>query len=134
MSALEDYAAMTAPDMALMDDSGHGIDDPRHIMNGPPSPRDTDIDGQIVPAGIVEQVQQVMSAVPGLRVLSGARDEHQNRQHKGVPGSLHMLGRAVDLSGTAKQLQDASVIADRLGATENSIHNPGRGMILHLGW
>lgn len=105
-----------------------------------PQPDLPPVDGMVEVAGhkftpdVADHVEQIMSAVDGLKVVSGGRDAHTNRIHRGVAGSLHLDGRAVDFSGSAGAIQKAAGAGRQLGATEVSIHNPGGGQIVHIGW
>lgn len=128
------YAAMRAGDGQMAGPGGVPLGDPEHPLSGDPETSTEQIDGQTVEDPILDDVKQILAAVPGLTVVSGTRDGHDNRIHKGVPGSLHLNGTAVDLAGDAAALQKAAALASKLGATEVSIHNPGGRMIVHLGW
>ncbi len=79
----------------------------------------------------VGYVKQLNEAFPGLRVASGYRDPERNRQVNGVPNSMHLTGRAVDFSGSARDMQNAAGLAQQLGL-RYLIHDAGSGMHLHV--
>lgn len=57
---------------------------------------------------------QLLSKVPGLRISSARRSPERNRQVGGSPTSFHLRGRAVDLVGTADQIERATLLARNL--------------------
>jgi hypothetical protein len=69
----------------------------------------------------------------GLRLSSGYRDPAHNARVNGVANSRHLLGRAADFSGSAKEMQEAAAWAKARGA-QTLIHNAGSGQHLHLEW
>ncbi len=75
-------------------------------------------------------VHHLLHAYPGLRLTSGRRTAARNRQVGGVPGSLHLTGRAADLAGPALQMLSALAAARAAGAVE-AIHE---GDHVHLAW
>lgn len=83
-----------------------------------PQPDLPPVDGMVEVAGhkftpdVADHVEQIMSAVDGLKVVSGGRDAHTNRIHRGVVGSLHLDGRAVDFSGPLALSRKRRVLAD----------------------
>ena len=79
----------------------------------------------------VSNVRKIKETFPQLRVSSGYRDPEFNRQINGVPNSLHLTGRAVDFSRSARDMQNAAGFADRLGL-RYLIHDAGSGMHLHV--
>lgn len=79
----------------------------------------------------VGYVKQLNDAVPGLRVASGYRDPERNRQANGVSNSMHLSGKAVDFSGSARDMQNAAGLAQQLGL-RYLIHDAGSGMHLHV--
>lgn len=79
----------------------------------------------------VGYVKQLNDAVPGLRVASGYRDPERNRQVNGVQNSMHLSGKAVDFSGSARDMQNAAGMAQQLGL-RYLIHDAGSGMHLHV--
>lgn len=81
--------------------------------------------------GFASYVKQINEAFPGLRVASGYRDPERNRQVNGVPNSMHLTGRAVDFSGSARDMQNAAGFAESLGL-RYLIHDAGSGMHLHV--
>jgi len=58
----------------------------------------------------------------------------------GVPGSLHLIGRAADFTGSETTLAEARFFATRYNRpwrpkkVEALIHDAGSGLHLHLGW
>jgi uncharacterized protein YcbK (DUF882 family) len=74
------------------------------------------------------------SLFPGLRFSSGWRDPVTNQRVNGVPNSYHLKGRAMDWSGSARDMQAARSWALQNGATEALIHNAGSGTHLHVAW
>ncbi len=80
---------------------------------------------------------RLLAAAPGVSVSSGRRTPERNRAVGGVAGSLHLQGRAVDLTGTRRRLEHAAWHAREESRT------PGRtgpqeilmeSDHLHLGW
>jgi uncharacterized protein YcbK (DUF882 family) len=59
-----------------------------------------------------------MVAYPKLRLTSARRSRARNRRVGGAARSLHLSGRAADLSGTTADQQAALRLAVRLGAVE----------------
>ncbi len=59
-----------------------------------------------------------MELYPRLRLTSARRSRWRNSLVGGVPGSLHLSGRAADLSGTTADQHAALRLARRLGAVE----------------
>lgn len=69
-----------------------------------------------------------------LKVLSGHRDERENREQHGVDRSYHRWGRAVDLVGGAEDMARVASVAGNLGAVENHMENVNGRQHLHLAW
>jgi uncharacterized protein YcbK (DUF882 family) len=63
-------------------------------------------------------VQTIMLAYPRLRLTSARRGRLRNRAVGGAANSLHLSGRAADLSGTTADQQAAVRLAVRLHAVE----------------
>jgi uncharacterized protein YcbK (DUF882 family) len=63
-------------------------------------------------------VSTIMELYPRLRLTSARRSRWRNRLVGGVPGSLHLSGRAADLSGTTADQRAALRLARRMGAVE----------------
>jgi hypothetical protein len=79
----------------------------------------------------------LLARVPGLHLTSGRRTPSRNREVGGVPGSYHLRGRAVDLSGTradiARGASEAKTIriGPRCTGPEEVIDE---GDHLHVAW
>lgn len=79
---------------------------------------------------------------PTLRISSGRRSQERNRAVGGSERSLHLLGRAVDLTGPLDELKSAAKTAraQRVGPgcggpEEVLIEDPGgRRQHLHVSW
>ncbi len=77
---------------------------------------------------------RLMQQFPGLRFTSGYRDPAHNRAVGGVPNSWHTKGRAIDFSGSAKDMANGAAWARSNGANEVLVHNVGSGQHLHAAW
>lgn len=70
-----------------------------------------------------------------LVVTSGLRSATRNRQVGGVAGSMHLSGRAVDLTGDLWTLDHLRGVALRAGAKEALVEFRGtRRQHLHVAW
>lgn len=67
-------------------------------------------------AGPREHALHVLREFPSLIVTSARRSVERNRAIGGVPGSLHISGRAVDFAGSPGILRDAAAYCVRGGA------------------
>ena len=90
--------------------------------------------GKQIHSSVLPYAQQMQQRFPGLRFSSGYRDPVHNQRVNGVPNSFHLKGRALDFSGSAKDMQAARAWARENGAREALIHNAGSGTHLHIAW
>lgn len=90
--------------------------------------------GHKIDSSVYRYADAIARQFPGLRFSSGYRDPAHNRRVNGVPNSYHLSGRALDFSGSARDMQAAKVWAQRNGAREALIHNAGSGTHLHVAW
>lgn len=81
--------------------------------------------------GFAPFVQDITSKFGGLKIGSGYRDPARNSAAGGVKGSHHLTGNAVDLSGSAGDMQRGAAYAQSKGYRV-LIHNAGSGMHLHI--
>jgi uncharacterized protein YcbK (DUF882 family) len=96
-----------------------------------------------------EHVVHLLARFPSLVVSSALRSAERNRAVGGVPGSLHVQGRAVDLTASARVLEAALAYVQRGGLaghpggpTEAFIEGTGpqsvggqsTGTHLHVAW
>lgn len=90
--------------------------------------------GKRIDASVLPYAQQIQQRFPGLRFSSGYRDPVHNARVGGVPNSWHLKGRALDFSGSAKDMRNAAAWARQNGAREVLVHNAGSGTHLHVAW
>lgn len=90
--------------------------------------------GRQFDAAVIPQIQKLQQAFPGMRITSGYRDPERNRKANGAKNSWHLKGRAVDLVGSAGDMQRGAAWARQNGAREILVHNAGSGQHLHVAW
>jgi hypothetical protein len=93
-----------------------------------------DFGGRKIDRSVLGYAEQISRLFPNLRFTSGHRDAGANARANGVPNSWHLKGRAMDWSGSARDMQNAAAWARQNGAREVLIHNAGSGTHLHTAW
>jgi hypothetical protein len=69
-----------------------------------------------------------------LNVSGGYRDPQKNASVNGSTTSYHLSGRAVDMTGSAAEMEKGRKWAVANGAKEARVHNAGSGVHLHAAW
>lgn len=100
----------------------------------PPRKGLMDWNGRKIDSSVLRYANEISRQFPKLRFSSGYRDPAANARANGVPNSFHLSGRALDFSGSSRDMQNAKVWAERNGAREALIHNAGSGTHLHVAW